>query len=317
MIYRTCAAYAAGVLGLVLGLSLRIDMAAAEPFYVGAKKCEECHRPESDVWEGMKHAKSFGEIHRKPEVRAIIQAAGGNTNMRRNEVCIQCHYTNAKADAGAQPQAVSGPSCESCHGPASDWISVHNNFGGPNAKKADETPANRAKRQADASKAGMIWPQEIYEVAQNCMSCHGLSRPGVDGAAIGKMIEAGHPVKGEFEFVLYSQGTVRHRFYNSTTNSETAPAEAARAFIAGHAAALVNVTAAKGKSSDAKFTAAQQKLEQAARKALDAVKGAAPEAATLLSAPTDDNAQKLVAAIASKDLSAQVGGMLPAKNTYK
>jgi len=49
---------------------------------------------------------------------------------------------------------------------------------------------------------------------------------------------------------------------------------------------------------------------------LNAVKSV-PEAAALVSAPTDENARKLVAAIASKDLSAEVKSLLPKPEDYK
>jgi hypothetical protein len=60
-----------------------------------------------------------------------------------------------------------------------------------------------------------------------------------------------------------------------------------------------------------------KQIETNATTALNAVKGQVPEAAALLAAPTDENARKLVDAIATKDLSPQVGSLLPAKNTYK
>ena len=112
---------------------------------------------------------------------------------------------------------------------------------------------------------------------------------------------------------------VRHRFYppNVSVNSEASPAELSRLFVAGHAAALVKATAAAGKVSNAKYQETLKKIEADARTALDAVKGQASEATALLAQPTDANARKLVDAIASKDLSPQVGGLLPAKNTYK
>ncbi len=42
-----------------------------------------------------------------------------------------------------------------------------------------------------------------------------------------------------------------------------------------------------------------------------------PEAAALLAAPSADNARKLVAAIAGKDLTGEVGGLLPKKADLK
>jgi hypothetical protein len=59
-------------------------------------------------------------------VKGIIAAAGGDQNMRRNEVCTPCHYTMVSAGPGKPPTAGTGTSCEGCHGPSSDWLPIHN-----------------------------------------------------------------------------------------------------------------------------------------------------------------------------------------------
>lgn len=293
--------------------------AYAQPFHQGPQKCVECHKAEHQVWEGTKHSQSFKEIHRHKDAKAILSAAGGDANMRRNEVCTACHFTMAKANAAEQPRAATGTSCESCHGPSSDWFNAHNDYGGPQVKRESETPEHKAARIKKAREAGMIWPVMQFDVARNCLGCHGLARPGIDPAVISKMIDAGHPSGSEFELVRYSQGTVRHRFYppNLTVNAEMAPAELARTFVTGHAAALVQAAGAAGKVSNPKYQETQKKIDGAARAALDAIKGQVPEAAAVLAQPTEQNARKMVDAIAGKDLSSAVGSMLPAKNTYK
>ena len=293
--------------------------AAAEPYYQGPQKCLDCHKSEHAVWEQTKHAMSFREIHRKPAVKDIIAAAGGDANMRRNAVCTTCHFTMTQADAGSKPAAATGTSCESCHGASSDWMPIHNDFGGPTAKRDTETAAHKAERLQKARQAGMIQPTMLYDIAGNCLSCHGLARPGVPPETLAKMIDAGHPAGSEFELVRYSQGTVRHRFYppNVNANAEMTPPELARMFVIGQAAALVKVASVAGKVNNPKYQATLKKIETDARAALDAVKGQVPEAAAVLAQPTDANARKLADAVAAKDLSPQVSGRLPAKNTYK
>jgi hypothetical protein len=88
-------------------------------------------------------------------------------------------------------------------------------------------------------------------------------------------------------------------------------------FITGHAAALVRETEAQGKVKNAKYEETLKKIDADARKALDAIKDQVPEAAALLAQPTDDNARKLVQAISNKDLTPQVGKLLPPKSSYK
>ena len=66
------AALAAGI-GLA---SLVATVAGAQHFMVGAQKCADCHKAETAVWEASKHATSFKDIHRKPEVKDIIAEIG-------------------------------------------------------------------------------------------------------------------------------------------------------------------------------------------------------------------------------------------------
>src|ERR1041385_4800000 len=140
---------------LMVGVGGKLT-ALADPFFQGPQKCLDCHTPEHTVWETSKHAVSFRDIHRKPEVKDIIAAAGGDANMRRNDVCTSCHFTMTQADAGAKPAATTGTSCESCHGASSDWMPIHNDFGGPTAKRDTEAPAHKTERFAKAMQAGMI-----------------------------------------------------------------------------------------------------------------------------------------------------------------
>lgn len=308
---------AAAIAGVMVAAMLS-SVAGAEPFMVGAQKCADCHKAETAVWEASKHATSFKDIHRKPEVKDIIAAVGGNTNMRRNEVCTACHFSNTQASASAAPSATSGPSCESCHGKASEWLAIHNDYG-PGTKRETESPAHKAERIRKATAAGMIWPSKLYDVAENCLACHGMGRADVSAETIAKMVAAGHPAGTSFELVRYSQGTVRHRFYppDVTKNAQMSIGELTRVFLTGHAAALVQTSAATGKSSNPKFQSTLDQIKTAARTAIDGVKAQVPEAAALLARPTEDNAKKFVDALAGKDLSAQVGPKLPAPSTYK
>ena len=188
----------------------------AEPFKVGPKKCQACHKAEAEVWSGTKHAKSFKKIHKNKKAKKIVKAVGGK-RMKKAALCASCHYTVAQKSASAKPKLVAGPSCESCHGAASDWINIHNKKG------------PKAERMKAASAKGMIWPSQLYDVAANCNSCHGLARASLSGENIKAMLDAGHPMNADFELVKYSHGSVRHRFYppKVTENQVMTPAEAA------------------------------------------------------------------------------------------
>lgn len=290
--------------------------ASAQPFNEGFRKCEKCHESEVDVWKKTKHFTGFQETQKKESAKKILAAAGGGTSMRSNQACVLCHYTETKSSAAAKPAVNSGPSCESCHGPSSDWRDVHNFYGDGIDDPKKEPAAKREKRLADARKAGMIWSFMTYDIAANCNECHGLANPKLKGDVLGKMLEAGHPAEPEFELVRHSQGSVRHRFYppNINTNAEMSAAELARLFIVGQAAKLVSATEAGGRGGDAKYTAMQAKRAQDAKSALQAVADV-PEVKALLDKPSADAGRKLADALKGKDLSAKV--KLPAKNTYK
>jgi hypothetical protein len=299
-----------GVVLLVAWLATSVVYAA--PFYVGPKPCSECHEAEVNVWKDTRHGKGFNDMHKKPEAARILKAVG-DTGMKDSKTCVLCHYTMVQKDAQAKPIVQAGPSCESCHGPASDWINVHNDYGGPKAKRQEETPQHKQQRIAAAQKAEMIWPTMLYDIASNCMSCHGLARPGLDPGVLGKMLDAKHPLEPEFELVRYSQGTVRHRFYppNVNVNAEMTPAELSRMFVVGQAAKLVSATTAMSAATHPGYKEAQKKRADSAKDALKSV----PEAAALIASPTEANARKFVAAIEKQDLSGKV--TLPSKSTYK
>ena len=297
------------------------SMANAEPFVKGAKLCEECHEEEFKVWQKTKHFKSFRTVHRepkdasKPSPKKILKAVGGQKRMKRNETCYLCHYTLEKKDAGAKPQAKSGTSCESCHGASSDWLPIHDNYGGKDVKREAESADHKTKRIADSTAAGLIWPTMKYEVAENCMTCHGLANPNLKADDLAKMLGAGHPINPDFELVKYSQGSVRHRHYppNMKVNAEMSPKQQAEFYAIGQAAALVSATGVMSKSSEAKYVEAQKKRVENAKAALSGV----PEAAELLASPSRENALKFATAIADKDLTGALGSKLPAKGDYK
>ncbi len=299
-----------------LAITAGAGTAAAAPYAEGFRKCQECHEAEVEVWKKTKHSTSFNEIHKKESAAKILAAAGGGASMRQNATCVMCHYTETKASETAKPQVASGPSCESCHGASSEYRDVHNSYGDGITDASKESPANKAKRLAAATKAGMVWSFMTYDIAANCSECHGLANPKLKGDVLAKMLDAGHPSEPEFELVRYSQGTVRHRFYppNVDKNAEMNPAELSRLFIVGQAAKLISAVTAAGKGGGEKYAALQKKREADSRAALQAVADL-PEVKAVLDKPSAEAARKLADALKGKDLSAKV--KLPAKNTYK
>ena len=291
---------AAVALSAFLFLSLNgLDSAIAAPAYVGPEKCQNCHKAPYEVWKGTKHFSSYKKIHKHKPAKKILKAVG-EKRMKKAAVCATCHYT--AIEKKGKPKPVAGTSCESCHGPASEWISIHNN------KKVDK--ATRVKQSVEA---GMVRPDNLYDIASNCMSCHGLENSKLSGKHASAMLANGHPLNPNFEMVEYSQGSVRHRFYppDVTTNKKMTKPELSRLYVIGQAAALVSANRAISKTNDSKFVTAQKVRIDKAKTVLAKI----PDAAKFLSNPSREGGQALADAIKTKDLSSLVGDQLP--TSYK
>src|SRR3989338_4568942 len=169
---------------------------------VGPEKCLECHKSESKAWQKTHHFLTFQEMHKRDKAKQIADKMGVK-RIKGESTCMQCHYT-----ADASGDAVAGISCESCHGAAKGWVKVHNDYGGKDVKQEQESHDHKAKRIADAVAAGMIRPDDIHAVAQNCFQCHTVPNE--------KLVEVGgHKAGSEFELVSWSQGEARHNYAKS------------------------------------------------------------------------------------------------------
>ncbi len=102
--------------------------------------------------------------------------------------CLGCHATNApNAARGGRYLADDGVGCESCHGAASGWLSVHY-----------AVPASHASNIAN----GMIALEKPQVRASVCLDCHfGSDKPGQ--FVTHAMMAAGHP-RVSFELDLFS-----------------------------------------------------------------------------------------------------------------
>lgn len=200
----------AGVIGL---LPLLVEAQATSPTerpnpekVVTAESCGECHIAEYEVWKKTPHATGFKTLHRKASAEAIAEKMGLRL-IKRDSRCLNCHYTPTVQNQ--EPRAVSGVSCESCHGAGRDWIDVHNDYGGKGVDHNTETAEHREQRIALSRVMGMRRPSDLYPVVSNCFSCHTV--PDEKLVNVG-----GHSTgSGNFEFVSWSQGELRHNFLQS------------------------------------------------------------------------------------------------------
>jgi hypothetical protein len=170
---------------------------------LGVESCAKCHDSEIEVWRHTPHHHTFRDLHRLPEAKAIAQRMGTDS-IKQDTTCVQCHYT--RQGSAARVKAVSGVSCESCHGAARDWIALHHDYGGPHATRDQESPQHRQARVAASVKAGMRNPHNLYLIARSCFQCHTTPHEA--------LVNVGGHVPGslDFELVAWSQGSVRHNF---------------------------------------------------------------------------------------------------------
>ena len=194
---------------------LEVDLAKVQ----GADACGECHTREMDAWKRSTHFATWKTMHRKPRAREIATALEIKGGIKRNDLCVNCHYTARVVDE--KPKPVSGVSCESCHGAAADWINVHNDYGADKTKET-ETTEHRAMRLKACETSGMLRPANVYLVARNCYSCHTV--PNEKLVNIG-----GHKAGSAFELVSWSQGEVRHNYqYSSDQKNRASSSERER-----------------------------------------------------------------------------------------
>ena len=298
---------------VILSIAAMINsVAAQEAFTRGPEVCKGCHEAEIEVWEGTKHFKQYKNLHKTPKAKEMNKALDGGKRVKSSPICTNCHYTMVQKSASDDGRAKAGVACESCHGPSSAYEERH-------ADRPDnETVEQRAARLEESRKLGLIHSAMQYDIALNCMGCHGLARPDMNPNVLAKLMAAGHPWEPEFELVRYSQGSIRHRFYppNLSVNQEMNKQQLAALFITGQAAKLVTAGNAAANTSDTEFKKTQERRVEEAKQALSAVKSI-KEAAALIAEPTEANARKLVEAIQGKDLSGEVGSLLPASKSYK
>jgi hypothetical protein len=193
---------------------------------VGPDQCAKCHQAEVGQWMRTPHFATFDALHRKPEAKQIADRLGLRS-IKRNEMCVRCHYTEQVQ--GSRKRVVAGISCESCHGAAADWIEFHADYGGPNVTKAAESPAHRKERLEESIARGMNNPHNVYLIAKQCYNCHTVPNES--------LVNVGGHVAGsqDFELVAWSQGMVRHNFLRTGggANAESTPAQTRVLFIVG------------------------------------------------------------------------------------
>ncbi len=227
-----------------------------------AEACGECHVSAYEVWKRTPHATGFKTLHRLKTAEAIAERMGFKL-IKRDSACLTCHYTPTVR--GEQLRAVSGVSCESCHGAGADWIDIHNDYGGKGFDHTNETPEHRAERVAGSRDAGMRRPSDLYALASSCLRCHSVPDERLVNVGRHSIGSAG------FELVAWSQGEIRHNFLDSfrggggTANAERDAERKRLMYVAGRALELEHGLrgAAAATENGVFFKATQRRIRNA------------------------------------------------------
>lgn len=154
--------------------------ALADAQYVGSDKCKKCHFKEYKSWKETKKYETFEVL--MPGKAADVKAKHGldaSKDYTRDESCIKCHVTGYGHEGGyAMPpegdekaakkaKKLAGVGCESCHGPGSAYIDLH-----------EEILKSKREYTRDEMYAAGMWKIE----ATVCTSCHNEENPTHDAA---------------------------------------------------------------------------------------------------------------------------------------
>lgn len=202
--------------GLLFGLAARGAETPVE--FLGANSCSSsnCHggggstRDQFLVW-------SLRDFHSQRPVATLATArareiadAAGIADPGTDERCTSCHAPLRAVPAnlrGRDFNASEGVSCESCHGPAGNWIRSHT--------RTDYTRADRVA-------SGMRDLENLYVRANSCVACHQVvAEP---------LLKAGHP---ELIFELDGQSVAEPKHWSAAKNGN-----GAQAWFVGQAVAL-------------------------------------------------------------------------------
>lgn len=194
---------------------------------MGPDACAECHKDTHALWQETHHFKTFRSMPRSDEASAIADKMGIK-RVKKESVCLTCHFTTRMK--GDKEKPIAGISCESCHGAAKDWIKTHADYGGASVNRESEAPDHRMERIAASEAAGMIRPERLYALAENCFQCHTV--PLEELVNVG-----GHPAGSNFELVSWSQGEVRHNvwFSGGQGNPEASAERKRMMYVVGRA----------------------------------------------------------------------------------
>lgn len=212
-----------------------VGSCAASGCHGGAKPMPGAAAADAQAWRSSyivwatsdPHARAYQTLTR-PEAAAIVRkldrlSATDKVAPQEDRRCTTCHATAsphgsnstlaAKSEVAhnslLQSIVADGVSCESCHGPAKQWVGEHflMGAGGPSPLPVDDLNRNKAK----LAERGMLDSDDLAVQAETCVRCHvgDRSDPNDIRDMNHDMIAAGHPALN-FEFAAYKARMPRH-----------------------------------------------------------------------------------------------------------
>lgn len=192
-----------GAVLIAVGWAFPSTASAQKYDYIGPNKCYAagCHKEEKDWYKtkdgtnGRRHSNSDGQLE---NIKSKEYAKALGLADPYDAKCTKCHATTFKNN-------FAGVSCESCHGPGSGYLEVH-----------DDMPGGYEKSLA----LGMldVWTKP-QTWAPQCMECHVVSEAA--------LIKAGHPSGDEFDLGVKLTPVAIHWKKSNYSAGQIAPLGAA------------------------------------------------------------------------------------------
>ena len=124
------------------------------------------------------------------------------------------------APQAAANKAVTGVSCESCHGASggeNGWFNQHGSYGANGLTREQETPEHKKMRHDAVEKAGLVRPARVYAMAKTCLGCHAVPNEQL-------VNHAGHKDgSANFELSSWLAGDVAHNLFMDPKENAPAP----------------------------------------------------------------------------------------------
>ena len=182
---------------------------------VGAGECGRCHAVELQAWQKTQHFRTYRDLPSSPAAEDIANRLD-IFDITEEAACLKCHFTMRMEEPMSLSKAVSGISCEMCHGPAKGWMDLHNNLGDWKEMKDREPEEHRKSRLKAAYEQGMKPLAGTYDFVASCYACHTV--PNERLVNVG-----GHKAGSDFEIVAWYQGEVSHNFLASEVHNAQRP----------------------------------------------------------------------------------------------